>query len=84
MEDEVRQQLQEMMQRGVQRRHMMHMDQDQWEYCRTLARRAGFPPLPPVTRSLYEEVWHQRAVHPENYRKLNYRLISDTRWELID
>lgn len=84
MEREVRRQLQEMTERGVQRRHMMHMDQDQWEYCHTLARRAGFAPLPPVTRSLYEEVWRQRGVHPGNYRKRNYRLVSDTRWELID
>lgn len=84
MEREVRRQLQDMMEQGVQQRHLLHLDQDQWEYCHMLARTAGFPPLPPVTRSLYEEVWRQRGVHPENYRSLNYRLISDTQWELID
>ncbi|XP_070774094.1 uncharacterized protein [Enoplosus armatus] len=84
MEDEVRRELQKKTERGVQQRHLLMMDQDQWEYCQTLARTAGFPPLPPVVRSLYEEVWRQRRVHPENYRRLNYRLISDTQWELID
>lgn len=84
MEEEVRRELQEKMEQVVQQHHLMILDQNQWEYCNTLARTAGFPPLPPVVRSLYEEVWRQRRVHPENYRRLNYRLISDAQWELID
>ncbi|XP_026184550.1 flavin-containing monooxygenase FMO GS-OX4 [Mastacembelus armatus] len=84
MDNEVRQELQEKVERGVEERHLLVLDQDQWEYCQMLAHAAGFPPLPPVVRSLYEEVWRQRQVHPENYRRLNYRLISDTQWELID
>lgn len=84
MEEEVRRELQEKLDRGVQEHHLLILDQDQWEYCRTLARAAGFTPLPPVVRSLYEEVWRQRRVHPENYRRLNYRLTSDSQWELID
>lgn len=83
MEDEVRRELQGKVARGVEQRHLLIMDQDQWEYCQTLAHAAGFPPLPPVVRSLYEEVARQRKIHPENYRKLNYRFISDTQWELI-
>lgn len=84
MEEEVRRELQEKMEQVVQQHHLMILDQNQWEYCNTLARTAGFPPLPPVIRSLYEEVWRQRRVHPENYRRLNYRLISDAQWELMD
>ncbi|XP_071362346.1 uncharacterized protein [Trachinotus anak] len=84
MEDEVRRELQEKVECGVQQRHLLIMEKDQWEYCQMLAHSAGFPPLPPVVRSLYEEVWRQRQIHPENYRGLNYRLISDTQWELID
>ncbi|KAF6740043.1 Flavin-containing monooxygenase FMO GS-OX-like 3 [Oryzias melastigma] len=84
MEDEVRGDLQRKLDRGVQRRHLLKMDQDQWQYCEGLARSAGFPPLPPVVRSLYEEVWRQRQIHPENYRKLNYRLVSDTQWEVVN
>lgn len=84
MEDEVRRELQEKLERGVQHRHLLILDQDQWEYCTTLARTAGFPLLPTVIRSLYEEVWRQRQIHPKKYRKLNYRLISDLEWELIN
>nr|XP_046267126.1 flavin-containing monooxygenase FMO GS-OX4 [Scatophagus argus]XP_046267127.1 flavin-containing monooxygenase FMO GS-OX4 [Scatophagus argus]XP_046267128.1 flavin-containing monooxygenase FMO GS-OX4 [Scatophagus argus] len=84
MEHEVRQELQEKLERGVQQRHLLMIQQDQWDYCQTLAHIAGFPPLPPVTRSLYEEVWRQRRIHPQEYRRLNYRLISDTEWELIN
>eukprot|EP00064_Thunnus_orientalis_P021681 superscaffoldBa00006744_g21848 len=84
MEDDVRRELQEKVARGVLQRHLLIMDRDQWEYCQALARSAGFPPLRPVVRSLYEEVWRQRRIHPENYRNNNYRLISDTQWELMD
>ncbi|AWO99634.1 putative flavin-containing monooxygenase FMO GS-OX4-like [Scophthalmus maximus] len=84
MEDEVRRELQEKVERGVEQRHLLVMDKDQWEYLRALAHTAGFPPLPPVVRDLYVEVWRQRQVHPENYRRLNYRLVSDTEWELIE
>ncbi|XP_020505604.2 uncharacterized protein [Labrus bergylta] len=83
MEEEVHREQQEKIERGVEQRHLMLMEQEQWEYCHTLAGIAGFPPLPPTIRSLYEEVWRQRRIHPENYRRLNYRLVSDTEWELI-
>ncbi|KAG7239095.1 hypothetical protein INR49_030027 [Caranx melampygus] len=83
MEDEVHQQLQEKLERGIQWRHLLVLDKDQWEYCQKLANAASFTPLPPVVRSLYEEVWRQRQIHPQNYRSLNYKLISDTEWELI-
>lgn len=82
MEDEARRRMQEKMEQGVQRRHLMIMEQDQWDYCQMLARTAGFPPLLPVIRSLYEEVRRQRQVEPEKYRRLNYRYISDTQWEV--
>ncbi|XP_042355421.1 flavin-containing monooxygenase FMO GS-OX-like 2 [Plectropomus leopardus] len=82
MEEEVRRELREKEERGVLQRHLLILDQDQWDYHQTLARTAGFPPLPPVVRSLYEEVWRQRRLHPENYRRLNYRLVDDIRWEL--
>nr|XP_057943347.1 uncharacterized protein LOC131138446 isoform X2 [Doryrhamphus excisus] len=84
MEDEVRQWQQGKVDVGVPLRHLLVMDQDQWEYLNTIADEAGFPPLPPVVRSLYEEVWQQRQVHPQNYRQLKYRLVSDTQWQLVD
>ncbi|XP_028322612.1 flavin-containing monooxygenase FMO GS-OX-like 4 isoform X2 [Gouania willdenowi] len=69
---------------GVERRHLLVMNQDQWEYCLDLARSACFPPLPPVVRALYEEVWRQRRIHPQNYRQINYRLVSATQWEVVE
>lgn len=84
MEDEVKRDHQEKLDQGVQERHLLKLDKDQWEYCEILARTAGFKPLPPVVRSLYEEVWRQRRVHPQNYRKHNYRMVSDSQWELIN
>lgn len=84
MEEEVKRQFQERLRKGILQDHLLIMGQDQWEYCQTLARIAGFPALPPVFRSLYEEVFRQRSIHPENYRKLNYRVVSNSQFELID
>ncbi|XP_047234947.1 flavin-containing monooxygenase FMO GS-OX1 isoform X1 [Girardinichthys multiradiatus] len=84
MEEEVRREQQKKLEQGVQQHHLLKMDQDQWEYCDALAGSAGFPLLLPVVRSLYEEVWRQRQIHPENYRELNYRLVSATQWELLN
>lgn len=84
MEDEAQRQLRSRLDRGVHQRHLLVLDQDQWEYCNTLARIANFTPLPPVVRSLYEETWRQRRIDPQSYRKLNYRLVSATQWELIN
>lgn len=84
MEDEVQKEQQEKLDRGVQQRHLLVLDQHQWEYCDALARSANFTPLPPVVRSLYQERWRQHRIDPQNYRKLNYRLVSDSQWELID
>lgn len=83
MEADVWREQREKMEQGVQRRHLLILSQDQWEYCHLLARTAGFPPLPPVVRSLYEEVWRQRRIHPENYRRINYRRVSDAQWETV-
>ncbi|XP_070290559.1 uncharacterized protein [Salvelinus sp. IW2-2015] len=81
MEEEAQGEMARKVERGVQLRHMLKMDKEQWGYAQTLAQTGRFAPLPPVTQSLYEEVWRQRQVHPQNYRQLNYRLVSDTQWE---
>ncbi|XP_039633839.1 flavin-containing monooxygenase FMO GS-OX-like 4 [Perca fluviatilis] len=84
MEQEVRQELQEKLSRGVEHRHLHVMQLEQWDYCDALASIGGFAPLPPVVRSLYEEVWRQRGVHPQRYRDCNYRLVSAARWEALN
>ncbi|XP_035636288.1 uncharacterized protein LOC118390135 isoform X1 [Oncorhynchus keta] len=81
MEEEAQGEMARKVERGVQLRHMLKMDKEQWGYAQTLAQTGRFAPLPPVTQSLYEEVWRQRQVHPQNYRQVNYRLVSDTQWE---
>ncbi|XP_061558862.1 uncharacterized protein LOC133416165 [Phycodurus eques] len=84
MAAEARHGLQRRVDGGVARHHLLVLGADQWEYLATLANDAGFSPPPPVVRSLYEEVWRQRRLHPDNYRKHNYRLLSDTQWQLLD
>ncbi|XP_029924329.1 flavin-containing monooxygenase FMO GS-OX5 [Myripristis murdjan] len=81
MEEEVRREQEEKTGRGVAPRHLLRLQQEQWSYYEELARRGGFAPPPPVTRSLYEEVWRQRRHSLGTYRSANYRLLSATRWE---
>ncbi|XP_019727746.1 flavin-containing monooxygenase FMO GS-OX5 isoform X1 [Hippocampus comes] len=69
---------------GAARRHLLVMGGDQWEYLAELAADTGFAPPPPVVRSLFEEVWRQRGLQPDSYRKLNYRLLNDTQWQVVD
>lgn len=83
MEKEVQQEEQEKLNQGVEHRHLMVIQHDQWDYCQMLARAAGFPPLPPVVRSLYEEVWRQRRIDPDGYRRHNYSLVSASQWKII-
>ncbi|KAM3869060.1 uncharacterized protein ACN63O_006436 [Diretmus argenteus] len=82
MEEEVLRELEWKAEQGIEQRHLLRLGKDQWAYCRVLSRLAGFPPLPAVIQSLYDEVGRQRRLHPQNYRNLNYRLVSDTQWEL--
>ncbi|XP_056141217.1 uncharacterized protein LOC130117095 [Lampris incognitus] len=84
MEEEAKSEIKRKVEQGVQPTHLLKMDKDQWAYCQRLAQTGKFQPLPLVTQKLYEEVWRQRRVHPQNYRKLNYRLVSNTKWELSD
>ncbi|XP_030217662.1 flavin-containing monooxygenase FMO GS-OX5 isoform X2 [Gadus morhua] len=84
MEEEVREHMEAQRSLGVPSKHLLRLQKEQWGYCQDLARDGGFAPIPAVTRSLYEEVWRCRNVHPQDYRKANYRLVSDTQWVLKD
>uniref|UniRef100_A0A6Q2X033 Flavin-containing monooxygenase n=2 Tax=Esox lucius TaxID=8010 RepID=A0A6Q2X033_ESOLU len=84
MEEEAVKEMERKVEWGVKPRNMLKMDKDQWSYARTLAQMGKFPPLTPVTQSLYEEVWRQKQAHPQIYRHVNYRLVSDTQWEQQD
>lgn len=70
--------------KGVQVKHLLRMDSDQWGYYLDLARTGRFEPPQPVIQSLYEEVAKQRRKHPQRYKQMNYRLIDATQWELVE
>ncbi|CAL1572558.1 unnamed protein product [Knipowitschia caucasica] len=80
MQQECRAWLEKRLSRGVQQRHLLRMEHEQWEYCASLSAEAGFKPLTPAIRSLFEEVWRRRREHPLQYRESNYRLTEE-HWE---
>ena len=84
MEADAQREMDRKAERGVQLRHMMRMEKDQWGYYQTLAHTGKFSPPPPVTQSLFNEVVRQRQIHPHTYRRLNYRLVSATQWEEME
>ncbi|XP_064209077.1 uncharacterized protein LOC135264241 isoform X4 [Anguilla rostrata] len=84
MEEEVQREMERKLAEGVKPQHLLNLEWSQWEYYQALAGMGGFSPPPPVTQSLYEEVRQQRQRHPQKYRQLNYRLISDTQWEEVE
>lgn len=84
MEQEVRNTVDRKTAMGVLERHLLTMDSEQWSYYQSLADSGGFSPLPPVIQKLYEEVGRQRKKHPQKYRNANYRLLTDTQWELLE
>lgn len=71
-------------QMGVQVKHLLQMDSDQWDYYVSLATTAGLPPPNPVIQSLYEEVGRQRQANPGSYRQINYRMVNATEWQILN
>ncbi|MCJ8742551.1 hypothetical protein PDJAM_G00083300 [Pangasius djambal] len=83
MKEDAERERQRKTQMGVQVKHLLQMDSDQWDYYVSLATIAGLPPPNPVIQSLYEEVGRQRQANPQAYRKINYRLVNATEWQLL-
>ncbi|XP_062869974.1 uncharacterized protein LOC134332317 [Trichomycterus rosablanca] len=83
MEEEAEKERQRKIQKGVQDKHLLQMDSDQWDYYINLANTAGISPPNPVIQSLYEEVGRQRRADPQAYREINYRLVDSTTWQLL-
>lgn len=84
MEMEVHGEMQRKQDKGVQMKHLLNLDRDQWGYYLDLAKMGQFTPPLAVLESLYEEVRRQRQKDPQKYRLLNYRLIDATQWELLE
>lgn len=84
MEKEAQGEMQRKLENGVQVKHLLNMDSEQWSYNLELARMGRFTPLNPVIQSLYEEVGRQRRKQPLTYKQINYRLIDATQWEIVE
>ncbi|XP_057677201.1 uncharacterized protein LOC130906676 isoform X3 [Corythoichthys intestinalis] len=84
MAEEAQSALQKKADGGVARRHLLVLAGDQWDYLASLAADAGLAPPAPVVRDLYDEVWRQRALRPDDYRRRDYLLLGDTRWRELD
>lgn len=84
MEMEVHGEMQRKQDTGVQMKHLLNLDRDQWDYYLDLAKMGQFTPPLAVLESLYEEVRRQRQKDPQKYRLINYRLIDATQWELLE
>ncbi|KAB5543573.1 hypothetical protein PHYPO_G00080780 [Pangasianodon hypophthalmus] len=84
MDEDAERERQRKTQMGVQVKHLLQMDSDQWDYYVSLATAAGLPPPNPVIQSLYEEVGRQRRANPQAYREINYRLVNATEWQLLN
>lgn len=84
MEKDAQGETQRKLEKGVQVKHLLNMDSEQWGYNLELARMGRFTPLDPVIQSLYEEVGRQRRKQPLTYKQMNYRLIDATQWEILE
>ncbi|XP_059400708.1 uncharacterized protein LOC132132347 [Carassius carassius] len=84
MEKEVQREMQRKQDTGVQVKHLLNLDKDQWDYYMDLAKVGRFTPPQPVFQSLYEEVRRQRQKDPQKYRQINYKLIDATQWEILE
>lgn len=83
MEEDVQTERQRKANMGVQLKHFLQMDSEQWDYYRSLATAAELPPPNPVIQSLFEEVGKQRRANPQAYREINYRLVNATEWQIL-
>ncbi|TRZ03487.1 hypothetical protein DNTS_000503 [Danionella cerebrum] len=84
MEMDIEREVQRKQNMGVQVKHLLNLDKDQWNYYIDLASMGQFTAPQPVLESLYEEVRKQRQKEPQKYRQINYRLIDATQWKRLE
>ncbi|XP_044277007.1 flavin-containing monooxygenase FMO GS-OX-like 2 [Varanus komodoensis] len=83
MEADAQAQLEQHLRSGGLARHFLWLKDQQWSYADELAQKAGFPPLPPAVRGIYEAVCASRARDLATYRSQNYKLLGASAWELV-
>ncbi len=67
----------EHLQAGKSPRHFHNMNLEQWTYCNQLASDAGFEPLPPVMKRLFDHLHAIRRYNLISYKNGNYILVDD-------
>ncbi|XP_053107363.1 uncharacterized protein LOC128325710 isoform X2 [Hemicordylus capensis] len=83
MAAEAQRRLEQHLQAGGLARHFLTLKAQQWSYAEELACAAGFPPLPPAVREIYEAVRASRAGDVSTYRDTNYQLLGPSTWRLM-
>jgi len=69
---------------GWPERHAHRMNVLQWDYNDDLSSLAGFPPLPPVYKKLYEHVWQRRAADVLGYRNDNFKVTGPNSFDVLN
>ena len=83
MENNISDDYQERLERGLDQRHAHHLSNRQWAYNDDLAHLAKFKPLPPVTERLYEYVHDQRTNTLQTYKQRRFKLTGENSFEEI-
>lgn len=68
---------------GLPYRYAHFMGPRQWEYNDSLAKLAGFEPIPKAIQLLYDEVHSNRVKDVQNYKKCQYRITGEDTFETV-
>ncbi|XP_067905402.1 uncharacterized protein [Heterodontus francisci] len=72
------------LQSGIAHRHFHKLDSLQWSYNAELAHLSKTDPMPPVTRDLYEANKKIRKQDLCNYKRSNYKIVSNDTWITVN
>ncbi|XP_063305745.1 uncharacterized protein LOC134603577 isoform X1 [Pelobates fuscus] len=61
---------------GLPLKYLHRLEIGQWEYNNWLAETAGFEPLPPVKKKMYETCKRFRSINPMLYRGFKFEVLS--------
>ncbi|XP_060107432.1 uncharacterized protein LOC132580557 [Heteronotia binoei] len=83
MEADAQGQLDRYLREGGLVRHFLRLKAQQWSYADELAQLAGFPPLLPAVREIYEATRARRLHNVGTYRGMKFRLLGPDAWEEV-
>ncbi|XP_053320848.1 uncharacterized protein LOC128492350 [Spea bombifrons] len=61
---------------GVHPKYLHRLEANQWDYNQWLAETAGFEPLPPVLKKMYESCRQFRNINPVLYRDYKFDVVN--------